>query len=40
MTDEKFFDELSSMINNAFDGAFGRKTGDRTMPNINGKKSF
>jgi len=34
MTDEKFFDELSSMINNAFDGAFGRKTGNRTMPNI------
>tara|TARA_R110002096_G_scaffold98165_2_gene218560 strand:+ start:514 stop:867 length:354 start_codon:yes stop_codon:yes gene_type:complete len=33
MTDEKFFDELSSMINNAFDGAFGRKTGNRTMPN-------
>jgi len=34
MTDEKFFDELSSMINKAFDGAFGRKTGNRTMPNI------
>ena len=25
MTDEKFFDELSSLINDAFDGVFGRK---------------
>jgi len=33
MTDEKFFDELSNMINCAIDGAFGRKTGNRTMPN-------
>lgn len=34
MTDEKFFDELSSMINKAFDGAFGRKPEDSTLPNI------
>jgi len=26
MTDDKFYEELSNLINNAFDGAFGRKT--------------
>ena len=25
MTDDAFFEELSNIINNAFDGAFGRK---------------
>ena len=26
MTDDKFYEELSNLINDAFDGAFGRKT--------------
>jgi|3_EtaG_2_1085321.scaffolds.fasta_scaffold43352_2 hypothetical protein len=33
MTDDKFYEELSNLINGAFDGAFGRKTGDRKTPN-------
>ena len=31
MTDEKFFDELSSLINDAFDGVFGRKESNPTI---------
>lgn len=26
MTDDKFFDELSNLISDAFDGVFGRST--------------
>jgi len=33
MTDDKFYDELSTLISGAFDQAFGRKTGNREMPN-------
>ena len=33
MTDDKFYDELSTLISGAFDQAFGRKTGDRKVPN-------
>ena len=33
MTDDKFYEELSNLINGAFDDAFGRKTGDRKTPN-------
>ena len=33
MTDDKFYEELSNLINGAFDDAFGRKTGNREMPN-------
>jgi len=32
MTDDKFYEELSNLINGAFDDAFGRKTGDRKTP--------
>ena len=31
MTDDKFYEELSKLINGAFDGTFGRKT---TKPKI------
>jgi hypothetical protein len=33
MTDDKFYEELSNLINGAFDDVFGRKTGDRKTPN-------
>jgi hypothetical protein len=33
MTDDKFYEELSNLISGAFDEAFGRKTGNREMPN-------
>lgn len=33
MTDDKFYEELSNLINGAFDDVFGRKTGDRKVPN-------
>ena len=33
MTDDKFYEELSNLINGAFDDVFGRKTGDRKNPN-------
>ena len=33
MTDDKFYEELSNLINGAFDDAFGHKTGDRKTPN-------
>ena len=33
MTDDKFYEELSNLINGAFDDVFGRKTGDRKKPN-------
>jgi len=32
MTDDKFFDELSSLINDAFDGVFGRKISQPKKP--------
>ena len=32
MTDDKFFDELSSLINDAFDGVFGRKVSQPKKP--------
>ena len=38
MTDEKFFDELSHMINCAIDGAFGRKISTPKMPQPAPKK--
>ena len=31
MTDDKFYEELSNLINGAFDGTFGRKT---TKPKV------
>tara|TARA_R110002051_G_scaffold11808_3_gene42554 strand:+ start:84 stop:362 length:279 start_codon:yes stop_codon:yes gene_type:complete len=31
MTDDKFFDELSTLISDAFDGAFGRSTPKPTV---------
>ena len=33
MHDDKFYEELSNLINGAFDDVFGRKTGDRKTPN-------
>jgi len=33
MTDDKFYEELSNLINGAFDGVFGRKTENRELPN-------
>ena len=33
MHDDKFYEELSNLINGAFDDVFGRKTGDRKVPN-------
>ena len=38
MTDEKFFDELSSLINDAFDGVFGRKESTPELPKLAPKK--
>ena len=38
MTDEKFFDELSSLINDAFDGVFGRKESTPELPKPAPKK--
>ena len=32
MTDDKFFDELSSLINDAFDGVFSRKISQPKKP--------
>ena len=32
MTDDKFYEELSNLINGAFDDVFGPKTGDRKVP--------
>ena len=32
MTDDKFFDELSSLINDAFDGVFSRKISQPKNP--------
>ena len=32
MTDDKFFDELSNLINNAIDGAFGRQVEQPKKP--------
>ena len=32
MHDDKFYEELSNLINGAFDDVFGRKTGDRKVP--------
>tara|TARA_R110000737_G_scaffold50703_1_gene71704 strand:- start:309 stop:632 length:324 start_codon:yes stop_codon:yes gene_type:complete len=33
MTDDKFYEELSNLINGAFDDAFGRKTENKELPN-------
>ena len=33
MTDDKFFEELSCLINDAFDGVFGRKVSQPKVPN-------
>tara|TARA_R100001377_G_scaffold39107_1_gene21825 strand:+ start:477 stop:734 length:258 start_codon:yes stop_codon:yes gene_type:complete len=38
MTDEKFFDELSCLINDAFDGVFGRKESTPELPKRAPKK--
>ena len=38
MTDDKFFDELSSLINDAFDGVFGRKVSQPKIPKPAPKK--
>ena len=38
MTDDKFFEELSSLINDAFDGVFGRKVSQPKVPNPASKK--
>ena len=38
MTDDKFFDELSRLINDAFDGAFGRKVHTPKVPKRAPKK--
>mgnify|MGYP003676881215 CR=1 FL=1 len=34
MTDDKFFDELSSLISNAFDGVFGRSEPKPKVPSF------
>lgn len=38
MTDDKFFEELSSLINDAFDGVFGRKVSKPKAPKSAPKK--
>ena len=38
MTDDKFFEELSSLINDAFDGVFGRKVSQPKVPKPAPKK--
>ena len=36
MTDDKFYEELSNLINGAFDGVFGRKTEERKIKPVRG----
>ena len=38
MTDDKFFDELSTLISDAFDGVFGRSTPKPKVPKPAPKK--
>mgnify|MGYP003134993827 CR=1 FL=1 len=38
MTDDKFFEELSSLINDAFDGVFGRKVSKPKVSKPAGKR--
>ena len=38
MTDDKFFEELSCLINDAFDGVFGRKVSQPKVPKPAPKK--